>query len=400
MSAVASSSVGGFKRRQGKNKRSQRVLKKMESKVFENPKKILFLRGASTSDVVNDAMNDLAHITSPHNKKLRKRNAFHAFEGAKHIEFLSFKNDCSLSCFGSDSKKRPHNLVLTRTFDFRVLDMVELGVLAMDPLSPENVKDMAGIASIGSKAFFVFEGSEFDTEPFFIRLRNFFLDYFHGSSEPEISLDGVDRAIYISLRSKDGEESVMAPSDDCIGTKPQSVKGNTVVCFRHYAVKKTASVVGVAKSTAHVQLVDIGPNFDFEVRRVLFAPAADFKVACKLPREAIAHLKSLHENVSADGMGNLRGQLHIGKQDIAKLNLRRFSAYSKRSKAPGGAIEAEGAGEEVSAPTPRARGSKASREISFDDGEDSSPAAGKNRRRRSALAGVNPYDEHGPDMDI
>lgn len=335
--------MGGFKRRQGKSKQSQRALKKYDPKVFENPKKVLFLKGESTSEVVTNAMNDLNHIMKPHTKKLAKRNAFHAWEGTNHLEFLGFKNDCSLFCFGSDSKKRPHNLVLGRQFDFKVLDMIELGILAMDPLNLENVTGQ-NVASIGSKPFFIFEGSEFDSEPFFMRLKNFFLDFFKGSTDPEISLEGVDRAILVSLRSNNGTDAVVGPSDDCIGSKPQSSKGNTIVCFRHYAVSKTISAVAAPTNADRVKLTDIGPNFDFELRRVYFSPAAEFKNACKMPKEAIAHLKGMHENVTTDNMGNLKGQLHLGKQDITKLNLRRFAGYKKdRVLASGEEAEGEGA---------------------------------------------------------
>eukprot|EP00744_Colponema_vietnamica_P008816 GILI01012568.1.p1 GENE.GILI01012568.1~~GILI01012568.1.p1 ORF type:complete len:375 (-),score=122.49 GILI01012568.1:105-1229(-) len=334
--------MGGFKRRQGKSKQSQRALKKYDPKVFENPKKVLFLKGASTSEVVNDTMSDLNHIMKPHTKKLAKRNAFHAWEGTNHLEFLGFKNDCSLFCFGSDSKKRPHNIVLGRQFDFKVLDMIELGVLAMDPLNLESVTGQ-NVASVGSKPFLIFEGSEFESEAFFIRLKNFFLDYFKGSTDPEISLEGVDRAIMISLRSTNGTDAVVGPSDDCIGSKPQAAKGNTIVCFRHYAVSKTVSAVAAPTTADRVKLTDIGPNFDFELRRVYFSPAAEFKTACKMPKEAIAHLKGMHENVSQDNMGNLKGQLHLGKQDITKLNLRRFAGYKKDRIVAAGEDETDGA---------------------------------------------------------
>ena len=155
------------------------------------------------------------------------------------------------------------------------------------------------------------------------------LIFFHGSNETEISLDGVDRVIFISLRSKNGEDAVVAPSDDCVGTKPQSKEGNAVICFRHYAVSKTQTAVSKTSDPSKVKLVDIGPNYDFEIRRVFFSSPADFKQASKLPKEALAHLKAMHENVKTDALGNLTGQLHVGKQNMAELNLRRFSAQKK-----------------------------------------------------------------------
>lgn len=367
MSAV----MGGFKRRTPQSTQSRRALKKFDPKVFENTKKILFLRGANTSSVINDAMNDLSAITKPNCKKLKKRNAFHAFEGRQHLEFLGHKNDCSLFCFGSDSKKRPNNLVLGRQFDFHVLDMIEFGIVAMDRLEMGTTKGQS-IGSIGSKAFFVFEGSEFDSEPFFIRLKNFFLDFFRGSTDSEINLDGVDRVVYVSLRSSTGDDAVVAPSDDCIGTKPQAEKGNAVVCFRHYAVAKSLSAVGIPRNANNVKLVDVGPNFDLEIRRVCWAPSAEFKQACKIPREAMAHLRSTAENVKGDELGNLRGQLHMGKQDLAELNLRRFKAHKKQPR--GGDKQQEESHEEV----------------------DESERPKKRRRRTKG-----PADEAaGPDTDI
>jgi ribosome production factor 2 len=313
---------------------SRRALKKTESKVFENPKTILFLRGANTSDVVNDALNDLANITKPFCKKLKKRNAFHPFEARQHLEFLGFKNDCSLFCFGSHAKKRPHNLVIGRHYDFHVLDMVELGVVAMDRLEMGDSKGL-GIGSIGGKAAFVFEGSEFESDPFFVRLRNLLIDFFRGSNEIEVSLDGVDRVIMVSLRSANGSDAVVAPSDDCVGTKPQSQRGNAVVCFRHYALAKTEYAVAVPNSSRNVKLVDVGPNFDFELRRVYFAPPGEFKLACRVPKEAMAHLRSTKENVAADVMGNLKAQLHMGKQDMQLMNLRKFKAHRKQPRQAG-----------------------------------------------------------------
>ncbi|ORC87501.1 uncharacterized protein TM35_000211070 [Trypanosoma theileri] len=329
------SSIGGFKRRTPKTLKTRRALKKYEPKVVENPKKVLYLRGARTSSVVNDAMTDLFAITKPHCKKLKKRNAFHPFESREHLEFLGFKNDCSLFCFTSDSKKRPHNIVIGRQFDFHVLDMVELGILAADRLDMSQAKGL-DVAALGGKPFFVFEGSEFDSDPTFVRLKSLLIDFFRGGTEAEINLDGCDRVLAFSLRSQNGEDACIAPSTDCYSSsnnsssRPQRERGNTVLCMRHYALQKPPTVGGMPKSLANnVQLMDIGPNFDFLMGRASFATPAEFKVATRLPKEVLATMRSTAANVSTDAMGNLRGQLHVGKQDVDQLNLRRFKAHRK-----------------------------------------------------------------------
>jgi hypothetical protein len=44
------------------------------------------------------------------------------------LERLSSRSNCSLFALGSHSKKRPHNLVLGRMYDFKLYDAVEFGV--------------------------------------------------------------------------------------------------------------------------------------------------------------------------------------------------------------------------------------------------------------------------------
>jgi ribosome production factor 2 len=330
--------VGRFTRRAPKSVKSRRAIKKMEGQVFEENKKALFLTGLNSSETVNDAMVDLRAMMQPHCKKLSKRNDFNPWTGTEHLEFLGFKNDCSLFAFGSHNKKRPNNLVLGRQFEFQVLDMIEFGIIGADRI---NLSEAAGqnCASAGSRPAMIFEGSEFESEPFFQRLKNFFLDYFAGTNENEVNIAGVDRAIVISLRSANGEDAVHAPTSDLRGTMPVKDKGNVVVCFRHYGVVQTKAATSVMTNASAIKLVDIGPNMDLEIRRVAWADATAFKRACRLPKAVLATLKHMHENVDSDVMGNIRGQLHVGTQAIDGLALRKFKSHkeNKRSKLNKGA---------------------------------------------------------------
>jgi ribosome production factor 2 len=52
----------------------------------------------------------------------------HPFEDASSLEFFAEKQDASLFVVGSHSKKRPNNLTFARTFDHKLLDMLELSV--------------------------------------------------------------------------------------------------------------------------------------------------------------------------------------------------------------------------------------------------------------------------------
>ena len=63
-----------------------------------------------------------------------RKNDIHPFDSPSSLEFFAQKNDASLFVTGLHSKKRPNDLIFTRMFDGRVLDMIELGV--------ENIRTM------------------------------------------------------------------------------------------------------------------------------------------------------------------------------------------------------------------------------------------------------------------
>lgn len=111
-----------------KSQRHRRVLQNRESKIFENDKTAIFIRGGNTSDVVSSVLQEFHRMKKPGSIHFRKRNISRPFEDQTSIEFLTKMNDASLFLFGSHSKKRPHNLVIGRTFDHQILDMVELGI--------------------------------------------------------------------------------------------------------------------------------------------------------------------------------------------------------------------------------------------------------------------------------
>jgi ribosome production factor 2 len=51
-------------------------------------------------------------LKAPNVKMLSKKNDLHPFEDEQKIEFLTSKNDTSLFLVGSNTKKRPNNIVM------------------------------------------------------------------------------------------------------------------------------------------------------------------------------------------------------------------------------------------------------------------------------------------------
>lgn len=78
-------------------------------------------------------------LKRPHAVNFSRKNPIHPFEDASSLEFFASKNDASLFLTGLHSKKRPDNLVFTRMFDGRVLDMMELGIDQIKEMSEFEV---------------------------------------------------------------------------------------------------------------------------------------------------------------------------------------------------------------------------------------------------------------------
>lgn len=82
---------------------------------------------------------------SRHNADMRPFEA----GGEAALEMHCARNNCSLFALGSHQKKRPHNLVLGRLYDFRLYDMVEFGVAAYR--SVQSFGGGAAQAQLGNK---------------------------------------------------------------------------------------------------------------------------------------------------------------------------------------------------------------------------------------------------------
>ena len=63
--------------------------------------------------------------------------------------------------FGSNYKKRPNNIVLGRTFDWKVLDMVEFGINSF-----QSIEDLSNSIDIPYqiKPFVIFQGDLWETD--------------------------------------------------------------------------------------------------------------------------------------------------------------------------------------------------------------------------------------------
>ncbi|KYK55457.1 hypothetical protein DCS_07420 [Drechmeria coniospora] len=291
-----------------RNARSKRALEKREPKAIENPKTCLFLRGTTCSQTVQDALNDLYSLRQPLAKKFTKKNAIHPFEDASSLEFFSEKNDASLLVFGSSQKKRPHALTLIRTFGHKVFDMLELH------LDKESFRTMCQFKNkkfvIGLRPMLLFAGTAFDSpvENEFTRAKSFFIDFFKGDPADKIDVEGLQYMVSITAEDTAGEGDA----------KP-------AIHLRVYVIQTKRS----GQKLPRIEVEEIGPRMDFRVGRVQEPDEAMLKEAMRKPRGLEERTK---KNITTDSMGDKIGRVHLGRQDLSELQLRKMKGL-KRSRA-------------------------------------------------------------------
>jgi len=271
--------------------RIRREAKRRGPLINENTKKALFMKGPKTSEVIVRAMKDLHRLKAQDAKLFSRKNDIRPFEDTRSLEFLSQKNDTSLFCVASHTKKRPMCLVLGRMFNWSVLDMFELTLSqyrAMDSFDSQK-------AGLGNKPAFVFLGDKFDHDDTLKQFRSFLVDFFRGREVSNVNLVGIDHVIVVSTN----------------GDK---------VFFRVYFVGLDAKE---GKKVAP-SLVEMGPRLDFRIGRTQIATMAARRPALKRPATVTGGKKV--KNISSTLFGEKVGRIHVHNQNLESLAVRKFHA--------------------------------------------------------------------------
>jgi len=232
-------------------------------------------------------LNDFISIKKPEALRYFKKKSNGdqgPFESATSVEFFSQKSDASLFVFGSHSKKRPHNLVLGRLFDFHVLDMMEFGVTSYKSIANLGASKLP---MLGSKPCFTIVGAEFHSNLVYAMAANLIVDFFRGRIVENVSLAGLDHVISLS------------------------VKGG-VILFRHFSVHMKKSGGRVPR----VELEEVGPSLDLVLRRHQFGDEALRKQALKKPKELNPRKQ---KNISTTTMHDQVANVHIPKQNVEQI---------------------------------------------------------------------------------
>ncbi|XP_077408687.1 ribosome production factor 2 homolog [Vanacampus margaritifer] len=277
-----------------KTKRSKRFLESRAPKLAEGGKSTMIMKGGNANQTVSQALKDIYCLKKPNAVLYKKKNITRPFEDSTSLEFFSKKTDCSLFLFGSHNKKRPNNLIFGRLFDFHVLDMIELGIEKYVSLSEIKMSKCPE----GTKPMLVFAGEAFDMDNEHKRLKSLLIDFFRGPTVSAVRLAGLEHVLHFT--ATDGK-----------------------IFMRSYRslLKKSGC------RTPRIELEEIGPSFDFVLRRTHLASDDLYKTSHKQPKALKPKKK---KNVSHDAFGTKFGRVHMQKQDLSKLQTRKMKGLRKR----------------------------------------------------------------------
>jgi len=279
-----------------KTRAGKKFIEDRSPKLLENDKKTMFVKGPSSSGIVNDVLHDLYKIRRQHAIMMNKTNQIYPFEDEGKLEHMSRKADASLFVIGSHSKKRPHNVVFGRMYDAHVLDMIEFGVMEFKKLSDFKPSKVA----LGSKPCILFNGDKWEAESDWGLIQNYFCDFFCTTAISSINLQGLEYVISISA-------------------------AEDMVYLRSYEV--TLKKSGTDKPYVHLE--EIGVSLNLKLRRSKFAPYQTRKEALRVPK---ANKINKTKNISYDMAGTKLGNIHMTKQDMQEVPQAKMKGASRADR--------------------------------------------------------------------
>ncbi|KAG2442290.1 hypothetical protein HXX76_002376 [Chlamydomonas incerta] len=304
-----------------KTRRGRRFLEARAPKAVEDAKRCLFLYGNQTSQVIKDVITDLYQLKRLEAARFSRKNEnVRPFEpgGETSLEFYCNRNNCPMFVMGSHSKKRPHNLVIGRMFDFHLYDALELGVEEF-----KGIKDFGAAgtgAQMGNKPLIIFMGEKFESVPALALAKSLLLDLFRGEQVDKINLAGIDRV-------------VMAVALD-----------DARLQLRQYSIRFKKSGTRIPR----VALTEMGPTMGLSVRRYRLPPSDMAAEAMKVARTG----KKKQKNVSSDNLDGKVGRIYMPKQSMDTLGLSKYKGTKReRRESAREASEAKKRPKTATAPT-------------------------------------------------
>lgn len=169
-----------------------------------------------------------------------------------------------------------------------------------------------------------FASELFSTHPRFIQLKSMLMSFFNGEQVDEICLSGLEHVISVSC----------APTPPSLNSTADNASSLPKVHIRAFTTRLLASGTKVPR----VELTPMGPSLDLVMRRHEPADEEMLKQAMKRPKlkkkDVESGLGKKRKNLEVDEMGDLRGRVHVGSQDLSKLQTRKMKGLKDDDEHP------------------------------------------------------------------
>ncbi len=172
-----------------------------------------------------------------------------------------------------------------------------------------------------------FASELFDSHPRFQQLKSVLLDFFNGEVIDGIHLAGLEHVISVTLSPT--PETLNNATTTLSGVSSESTTILPKVHIRTYTIRLLSSGTRIPR----VELVPMGPALDLALRRHADADPEMLKQALKRPKlkkqDVEKGLGKKRKNMEVDEMGDLRGRIHLEKQDLGRLQTRKMKGLKK-----------------------------------------------------------------------
>ena len=267
-------------------------------KLIEDPKQCVYINTKSSSEIMRMVLNDLYLLRRDYSKKLNQKEEISNYQQSKNdIEYLFDKNNCWFFTYTTDKKKKSMNIVMGLLFNKVVLDVFEFEVVNYIPISYFKNNEIDSFM----KPVLIFQGEIFESDPSYERLKKFFIDYFR--------LYNVEQPIISELRR------VIVFSCD----------SDKIVKMRCYQVDGAIDEEHLNK----IDLTEIGPSIDFKERSFDLAGIDQYNKAMRQPK---ALKEKKEKNIEKNALGEKHGRIHMQKQNLNAMALRKYKKVAKKKK--------------------------------------------------------------------
>lgn len=231
-------------------------------------------RGNKSSPSISSVLQSLHKFRVPNSVFLSKKHEnLIPFDNSSDVAKFFDTKDASLALIGSNSKKRPNNLIFGRLFDGQFLDLVEFNLLNYKEISSNRVQYP------GMHPLMLFQGEGFETDATLSRVKNLFIDFFGGRPMDKLDTRGLNTLICLTVTQ------------------------DNLIHFQSFHLP---------------EMEQFGPSFQLELRRSNIADEKTFKKACKDPK-----LQRKVKNIKTNALKEKRGQVHVQQQDIKTIALKK-----------------------------------------------------------------------------